>query len=91
MTTNQAIRLCEFWTTNLAESVAIGSTVNQEAGETLGFPSIALQQASDPQGPRVWSGNVPRWVADTASDDPRAVVENPTYTAVAREISERSK
>ena len=51
MMLEEAIRECEFWTTNVPGSVAIGSTRKPEVGMYFNAPSIEAEGATDPHGP----------------------------------------
>jgi len=61
MTEAEAIRECEFWTTNVAGTIAIGSTRNPEIGMYFNVPPAyqrPAQEISDPDGPRYFGINV---------------------------------
>ena len=63
MTEAEAIRECEFWTTNQAGTVAMGSTRNPEIGLFFNVPPAyqrPAEEISDPHGPRYFAINVGR-------------------------------
>lgn len=60
MMLEEAIRECEFWTTNVPGTVAIGSTRKPEVGMYFNAPSIEAEGATDPHGPRIWGITVGR-------------------------------
>lgn len=91
MTSEEAVAACEFWTTNMAESMAMGSTTSEEVATAFGATvSLPRCQYSDPQGTRNWQVNVGRWISvEDEQTGEREVQENPVYTMIAAEIERR--
>lgn len=97
MTTEEAVKACEFWTTTLAETQALGSTANPEVAEHFGCLTnkneYQPERWSNPDR-RGWAINVPRWVMnpklDPSPDWPEKV-ENAAYTMIAAEIERRAQ
>lgn len=82
MTTEQAIAECEFWTTNVTETIAIGNTSNEEIGATFGGIRFMADKKTDSHG---WSITVHRMISGSAV----GAVENPLYIAIVAEIERR--
>lgn len=91
MTPEEAVSACEFWTTNMTETVAIGSTTSEEIAGALGANvSLPRCQYSDPQGARNWKIDIGRWrTHEDEETGERTVYENPLYIRIAEEIDRR--
>lgn len=88
MTTEEAIRECEFWTTNIAETQAWGTTRNPMIG--LHFPSDEYQAErwTAPER-RGWAITIPRWHWNRNEDGERVRTENLLYQMIVKEIQRR--
>ena len=86
MTTEEAVKACEFWTTNLAETMAFGSTSDPEVGLHFNGTEHQREAYSNP-GKLGWTITVGRWVK--GKDIGQA--ENDAYRLVAAEIERRER
>jgi hypothetical protein len=86
--TKEAVRRCEFWTTTVSETRALGSTSDPEVAEHFGAlnskDEFQWERWSNPER-RGWAIYVPRW---TGSKDDRT--ENAAYTMIVEEIERRA-
>jgi hypothetical protein len=91
VTPTEAVTACEFWTTNLAESLAMGSTTSEDIAAAFSCTvSLPREQWTNPDGPRNWNVNVSRWLAHRDENTgERVSVENPLYLEIAAEILRR--
>jgi hypothetical protein len=85
MTDEEAVRLC-WWTTSVAETVAIGTTSNALAGLHFNGTEYQREPWSNP-GKLGWTVFVPRFVPGPGETR----VENPTYRLVMAEIKRRKE
>ena len=89
MNPEEAIRAC-WWTTNVAETVALGQTENPKAAEFFGAlndqDEYQPEQWSNPDR-RGWAIKVPRWLASEVLEG--AKIENFLYQQIAAEIERR--
>ena len=85
MTPEEAVRRVEFWTTNVAETAAWGSTRDPEAGVFFEAKDIPAEQFSKPNGALVYAISVPRYFY--SREEGR--VDNLLYSLVLQEIERR--
>lgn len=89
MTAEQAIRAC-WWTTNVTETIAWGSTSDPEAAEFFGAlndrDEFKLEAWTNPNR-RGWAVKVPRWLQSQTI--PEAKIENVRYQQIVAEIERR--
>lgn len=91
MTPQEAISRCEFWTTNVSETQAIGSSTNQEIAALFGC-NVSTPRCywSDPTGPRHWDIRVRRWLTERVeATGEKLRIENPLWLMVLDEIERR--
>jgi hypothetical protein len=84
VTDEEAVRLC-WWTTSVAETVAIGTTSNALAGLHFNGTEYQREPWSNP-GKLGWTVYVPRYVPG-----PEGKVENPVYRLIEAEIERREE
>lgn len=91
MTSQEAIERVAFWTTNVAESQAIGSSTDPELGAFFNCSvSMPRCQWSDPNGPRHFDIRVPRWLNRYDEETNQLTqVENDLYLMVVAEMEHR--
>jgi hypothetical protein len=80
MTTEEAVRACEFWTIDLAETKALGTTSNPTVGLHFNGDEYQPEVYTNPAR-RGWAIRVPRYVPNGE--------ENEAYRMVAAEIERR--
>ena len=80
-----------WWTTNVAETQAWGSTSDEEVAAFFHCTvSMPRQAWTDPAGPRCWDVRVPRWLnVMNEETGERELVENDAYTRIVEEIERR--
>lgn len=83
MNLEEAIQAC-WWTTDVAESKAIGTTSDPEAGDFFNGKEFPYEQFSDPNGRQGWTIIVPRWTGN-----PEEQIENAAYRKIVQEIERR--
>ncbi len=90
MTVDEAIAAASFWTTNLAETVALGASTDPEVAHAFNCTvSVPMQAHTDPQGPRAHDIRVSRWLTARDENDELVKTENPVYIEIASEIERR--
>ena len=86
MTPEEAVRRCEWWGRNEAETQAYGSTKDPEVGAYFDGEEFSYQQWSNRDGSKGWAIRIPRF---TFVDEQR--VENHLYKMIEREIERRAE
>jgi len=99
VTVDEAVTACDFWTTNVAETKAIGSSTDPEIAAafncTISHPRDIRQ---NPDGPRNYDIRVPRWLTKTdditgeivrSEDGLPMRVESSAYILIVAEIERR--
>jgi len=81
MSRKEAVAACEFWTTNVAETQAWGTTRSEQVGRAL--RGVGGYTAP---GHRYWAMTFPRWRRLNGK-----VIENPRYLRAAAEITRRAQ
>jgi hypothetical protein len=87
MTAEEAIRACEFWTLNGAETLALGSTLKPEVG--LALDGEEYQQSGWGRRDKVlgWAIKIPRFMLGQDLGQ----VENLYFKLVLRELERREQ
>jgi len=82
MTPEEAVRRVGFWTT--LGNQAIGSTTDPEVGAWFQADSVPREAITDPQGPRIYAIQIPRYVTMNGERIP-----NHLYAMIEKEIERR--
>jgi hypothetical protein len=85
----EAVRRCTFWTTNEAETQALGVADDPEVGAFFDGDDYPREQWSKPMGTRNWAIRVSRWITDEDEQGKKHQIENPAYTMIVAEIERR--
>jgi hypothetical protein len=85
MTTEEAVRACEFWTTDPAGTRAYGTTLDPLLGLHFAGDEYRVEGWSNP-GKLGWSITIPRSITT-----PEGKLENPVYRLVEAEIQRRKE
>jgi hypothetical protein len=88
VTTEEAVSRCDFWTTNVAETIAIGSTSDPLVGLHFNGDEYQRERWSNPSK-LGWGITVPRWVVHEDEDGERTRIENLAYRMIVAEIARR--
>lgn len=101
MTVEEAVHACDFWTENLAGTIAHGSTTDAEVAAAFNATvSTPRQRWSDPDGPRNYEVRVPARITDLDAETglakrdehgQPATKTNPVYLLILQEIDLRQK
>lgn len=94
MNTEEAVRACDFWTTNEAETLAIGSTSNPEVAaffEVSSKDEFDHERWTNPGKRSGWSFTIPRWISLPDRPDKGLRVENLAYQMIVEEIERRAQ
>jgi hypothetical protein len=87
MTDEEAVRACDWWTTDVGETRAIGTTSDPMVGLHFGADEYLREPWSNP-GKLGWSILVPRFVVRREMNER---VENPVYRLIEAEIERRKE
>jgi hypothetical protein len=85
MTDEEAVRACDWWTTDIAGTRAYGTTTDPMAALHLGGDEYLREGWSNP-AKRGWAVTVPRYIPG-----PEEKVENSVYGLVIAEIQHRAE
>ena len=88
MTTEEAITACEFWTTNVTETLAIGTTAKLEVGLHFNGDEYQRERWTNPSK-LGWSIGIPRWINRRDEEGELVRVENLAYRMIEAEIERR--
>jgi hypothetical protein len=87
MTPEEAVRRCEWWTLNEAETIAIGSTKDPEVGTYLNGDEFQSYGWGQPVKRLGWAITIPR--SQKLSDGKE--VHNMLFTLVVKELERRGQ
>ena len=91
MTTEEAVRDPDtWWTTNIAETIAIGTTSNPIVGLHFNGDEYQRTRWLNPEV-KGWAITIPRWTPHRDEDGEMIRVENQAYTRVVEEIERRER
>lgn len=91
MKPQEAVSGCDFWTTNVSETQALGSSTSPEIAHLFGC-NVSTPRCiwSDPEGPRHYDIRVARFLRQRDQETHEMlVIDNPLYSMVVEEITRR--
>jgi hypothetical protein len=89
MNPQEAVRRCEWWGRNNAETQAFGSTADPEVGLYFQSDEFPYEQWTDPKGRQGWAIKIPRYLTEVDEKGEKVTSENPVYRLIEQEIERR--
>jgi hypothetical protein len=86
----EAVQAVEFWTTDIAETKAIGTTSDPTAGLHFAGDEYRREGWTNPHN-LGWSILVPRWRVVLNDEGEKARAEHPVYSLIIEEIERRKE